>query len=362
MKQDFYILANRIDSSKEPPASPDEIPDSFTQQKYRQDILAAIHSQNRPSKRKFLTAAAACIVVMGAITGIFHNEVQAAIEQIHYSLSEAFGLGSRLSRYTEIVNTAVHNGGYVITLQEAIAAPEKLYVSYLIQREDGQPMPEENFFWITTELRINGEPVFSSGSVSSGFLDSEKKICHCVSEYELSSRNLSGENTYELKITDQENKQKGEWSFEFKADGSEIYADTKSMALGYEYTLPDGTTVILDELRINELEQQILFHTADHSCIQYDSFELYTEDEQGRTARFTARNQENGKGYLTNSYVPDENGPVRTWIADQAKQLTVTAYIIDMPETDGLRTDDYKYQTGDTVTWDLTQLKELDLQ
>lgn len=56
-----------------------------------------------------MVAVAACLAVMTATTAVFQNEVQAAIEQIRYSLSAA--LGKDMSSYSEVVHTSVSNAG-----------------------------------------------------------------------------------------------------------------------------------------------------------------------------------------------------------------------------------------------------------
>ena len=66
--------------------------DDTTKMKYKQSVLASIRMEKRAVVKKRLRVAAACAAVLVAATGIFHEEVRAAISRISYSLSEALGL------------------------------------------------------------------------------------------------------------------------------------------------------------------------------------------------------------------------------------------------------------------------------
>lgn len=361
MNKDFYMLANEIadpmDGTDNAASFFQKQPDDAVTEQYRNHMLAAIRQEKAQKRRRRLPAAAACILLMAAVTGLFHNEVQAAIEKIHVTLSTVFSPESRMSHYTEIIHTSVSSGDYVITLEEAIAAPEKLYVRFTTQREDGQPMTDaDNSLSLYSELLIDGQSVCAGSGSSWGF-DSERRTVRREStDYLLSGFDLSGEHSYELRLSDQNQLHEGEWVFQFKADGSEIYADTKTMALGTRYTLPDGSEITLDELSLNELEQKITFHIS-ADAMYYQDFELHAVDEQGRMTKFDCGSFGNGRGYLKNSFVPQKDAPVLTWVAEDAQQLTVTFYIIDMPEIDGLNPDDYMQQIGETAVWDLTKLQ-----
>lgn len=353
MNKDFYILANRIPSSDN---FAEETSGSFSQKQYQRSVLAAIRREKHLAGLKHLAAAAACLVIIIAAGGIFHHEVQAGIEQFHYSLGSALGLGNSLARYKEAVHTSVTSGDYVITLQEAAAAYEKLYVTCTIQRKDGKAVSsKETFSWLYTQLFINGQEINGGIGMSGGFLDQQRKTWKVLLTCSLDGTDLSGKNVYELKLSDLENQEKGTWKFKFRADGSELYADTKIMELDNRYVLPDGTVVTLDRLSLNRLEQRITFHLSGKKCI--DNFELRVKDEQGRTAKFELAGCAKGKGSLVNTYVPDGKQPVKTWIADDAKKLTVTAYLTDIPEKDRLNPDDYKKRIGKKVIWDLSKMK-----
>lgn len=354
MKRDFYKLANQIDSSCESSICVYEVLDDQTRQKYRHDVLTAIHREKTRKRGKRIAAAAACIAVMAAGMVVFQKEVQAAIEQIHMSLGAALGLESDYAaRYTEVLHTSVSSGGYAITLDEVIAAPNKLYAIFFIEREDGGQVPD--LFYVYDHLSVNGAPAFAGGIRGYSFADEERRIMRAVAEYSLPDRKLSGENVFELRLESED--EKAGWEFRFRADSSEVYKDTKIMALGSEYMLSDGTKLTLDEMILTKMGQQITFHLSGSG--NYHEIQLHMVDEQGREALFRMGQFYEDEGCLENSFVSEDDVLARSWIAEDAKKLEVTAYVMDGPEIDGHSEDAYKKQIGETVVWDLTKLESM---
>lgn len=355
MKQDFYILANQIDSSGEAAACAEERLDDWTGQKYRHDVLAAIHREKSRKRGKRIVAAAAVMAVLAAGSAVFYDEVQAAIEQIHLSLGEALGLESAYAaRYTKVVHTSVSSAGYTITLDEVIAAPMRLYMVFYIERKDGRPM--KDVMQILEQLSINGREVDAGGGIGMGFMDQEKKVLSVTVQHSLPDRMLSGENLYEIKLTSDDVKA-GNWKFKFRADSSEIYKDTKVMPIGAKYVLEDGTKLILDELIINKMSQQIAYRLLG----DYHEIKIFTVDEKGRKTVFEggAYGDGNDRSYMENTFAVRKGELQRTWIADDAEKLEVKVYTVDAPEIDGINTDAYKKQIGKKAVWDLTKLESM---
>lgn len=357
MNKEWYRFANQLDLSNEV-VKKEEL-DEMAKKQYERNVLAAIRreqaTQNNATrstgkKHKGVIAAAACLVLLGGTLAIFHEEVHAAISHISYSISAALGLENDLAQYTEVVNTSVSDKGYVVTLQEAIAAPEKLVISYTAQREDGQPLTD--YLSLDAALYVNGSRIYGGASGQSGFLDGEKKILGCETSYDIFDIDLSGENTYELRFTASLDSLAGEdigghWDFKFKADGTELFANTKYMALGNEFVLPNGGIVTLDTFSDNELEQRITFHTSG-AWGSYD-IRLTATDDQGRAADFYISSWGDGTGYMLNSEYTGR-------ILEDAKTVTVTVSAVEFPETDGKIPDDY-VQLGDPFIWDMANLK-----
>lgn len=298
--------------------------DERLKEDYRQSVLAAIRKDRRMAKRKRLRAAAACLAVLTAATLLFRNEVRAAIGRISYSLSMALGLDSDLAAYKEVIHTSVRDGGYIVTLQEAVAAPEKLAVSYTVEREDGRAFSDgvdlrrifghADSFELEDSLYINGIQAGQFRKREQHFLDTQETVLGGKIAYDLAHTDLSGENTYDLRLYSG----KGNWNFRFQADGTVLYADTKQMALGDCYCLPDGTQVTLDTLTVNELEQRITMHISEGGDISGYVITLLATDEQGRTAEFYAADVQASECVM----YAEENH----FLAADAKKVTVRMY------------------------------------
>lgn len=348
MKQEFYKLANEVDSSCEQLVQEDLCSECAARKKCRQDVLNEIRKEKKNKKQKRLTAAAACLAVIAAATVVFHNEVQAAIERIRYSLSMA--LERDVSHYSEDINASANEEGYKVTLQEAIAAREELIISYTVQREDGRQI-ELDEWHAEGKLFVNGTEINEGSGGSIMHLDHEQKILGCEASYRLPGVDLYQKNKFEIKFKDPTREADGNWDFSFEADGSQLYAETTCMQLGTAYTLPDGTVLTLDELFVNELSEQITFRTSTEG-LSYQ-FELLACDERGREAKFTIKSYGTNKGVMENIY--NREDPSREERIDKdSKSLTARLYIYRMPEEDGQITNEGE-QVGNAVTWDLTK-------
>lgn len=243
----------------------------------------------------------------------------------------------------QIVHTSVCDGGYVVTLEEAAAAPEKLAISYTVQREDGRSMTYEyeNEFYLGVEtcfdvdhrLLINGADAVQSVSSAGCFLNEEETMIGGQITYDIIGADLAGENTYDLKFSNE----KGTWAFKFQADGSQLCTDTKRMALGNSYRLPNGSELTLDELSVNALEQRILFHTSKEEDLYSYAVKLHVTDERGQTAVFYPAGSGDGAHWVMNA---EKNKS----ILSDAKRVTVTLYAVKFG--DGTETKDGKISKG----------------
>ncbi len=366
MKKEWYSFANQL-SLSDKNVIKEEL-DEMTKKQYASTVLAAIQKEQQtmlPAKKRSAVrahrgavAAAACLLLLGGTTAVFPEEVHAAISHISYSISTALGLEGDIAQYTEVINTSRSDKGYVVTLQEAVAAQEALVISYTVQREDGQPIDDS--FGLDGTLYINGKPIYGGISGSSGFLDDENKCLGVELSYDVFGTDLSDENTYELKFTafnshTAKDDIGGHWNFKFKADGLELLADTKLMALDNEFVLSDGRIITLDTLSDNPLEQRITYRISNTDAGgNLLLLKLTATDEQGRTAVFTVIQGNKDGGYLLNEKIVETGR-----IPADAKAVTVTLYAQEFPEESGKEPNDYT-QIGEPVIWDMTNLKQDD--
>ncbi len=381
MEKNIYRLANRIQMtgkehchSVKTQVTDENMPedqyngklDDFSRMKYEQSVLCEIRKDQRARRRKQMRTAAACLALLAAVTAVFHEEVRAAIGRIGYSLGTALKLQDSLDEYKEVVRTTIRDGGYLVTLEEAAVAPQKLVLSYTVRREDGQPFTNgfENAYqtdpWtcfnVKDQLYINGVQTVENRICRLDFLDEEETILGGQNSYDITDTDLALENTYDLKLS----YGSGNWNFRFKADGAAIYGDAKQMALGNRFVLPDATVLTLDKLCVNALEQKILLHASEKNALEAYAITLETVDDRGRSAEFYLSGSEDGIHYTMYA----SGG---SYLAEDAKSAAVTMYAVKF-EKAGPETAEGRVMRGgnksaltpdgeDRTVWDLTALE-----
>ncbi|MCI9008351.1 MAG: DUF4179 domain-containing protein [Lachnospiraceae bacterium] len=341
MKREAYRLANEFQTDFS--ADQDQLmdsPDDMEMKRYEANALREIRKEKRAAKGSIgkITAAACIAAALLAGTVMFRQEVHASIRQITWSISSALGLSEDLAAYRDVLNSSVSDKGYVVTLQEAVVSEEKLTVNYTIQREDGQPI--EDYLTPDEQLFVNGKQVMGGAGGSSGFLDEEQTIIGAEMSYQIPGVDMSQENEFCIKIHKLgfQNGIKGKWDFAFTADGAALMADTKRISMEKSFTLPDGVTVTLKELTMNELEQRISFTQS--GSTRYMA-EVLAVDDTGRQVKFGLRSADEKSGYLSNEeYMEDGR------IADTAAKVVMTLYVTALPEEDGQIIDEPK-QVGE---------------
>ncbi len=347
MSKEAYELANRIKTELRADGEClTEGPGDVEMKRYKTTVLDEIKKEKKRTRRRLgKVSAAACVVVaLAAGTTVFGEEVHAAIRQISWSISSALGTQADLENYREVVQTSVSDNGYVVTLHEAVASEEKLVVNFTIQREDGQPM--DDILTPDEGLYINGKAIHDGAGGSAWFLDETHAIVGVETSHEAPGVDLSGENTYQIKIRQlgYEDGVKGKWDFAFTADGTDLIADTKRFSIGKEFTLPDGVTLSLDEYTSNDLEQRIIYRTS--KSTRYDLM-IMAVDQDGRQTEFGVRMADQTSGYMQNQEVLYDGR-----IAENAGEVTFTLFAVEFPEEDGRMSDDYE-QVGEPFVLEL---------
>lgn len=354
MNAELYQLANQLAAGSQPDnAAPSQPLGDKEIKHYSDTILAKIHANKKQNTRadhpkhsntrgrshralKYASAVA-CATLLLCVT-VFSEDVHAAIEHISWSIGSALGLSGDLADYREIINTSSTDKGYVITLQEVVAADKKLVVNYTIQREDGQSMGEIPAVTFD-QLYINGIKQFGGASGGSGFLDDAHTAVGISWAFDIDNVDMARENTYRLHIEalqeDTETIVKGNWNFSFCADGSELIADTVHIPIGKEFALEEGITVTLKELTLNELEQRISYDISGSS--RY-ILRLDATDSAGKQAQFETKvfDGSTGNGYMQNAEILLDGR-----IDPSAKTVTMTLYTVKLPEESGQMSNDY---------------------
>lgn len=344
MNREAYRLANKFRT--ELSADRDRLmdsPDDMEMKRYERNVLTKIRKE-RAGRGFGKMTAAACAALLLAGTVLFGGEVHASIQRITWSIGSALGLSGDLADYRDVIHTSVSDKGYTVTLQEAVASEEKLTVNYTVQREDGQPM--ESCLTPAEILLVNGKQTMGGARGSAEFLDNEQKVLGVEMSYDIPGVDMSQENEFRIRIRElgDDKSIKGNWDFAFTADGAALMADTKRISIEKEFTLPDGVTVTLEELTMNELEQRITFRQSGPT--RYLPQVLAVDDTGCRT-EFGLRSSDAKSGYMSNEEIIDDGR-----IADAASSVRMTFCAVELPEESGQIKEDYE-QIGEEFELEL---------
>lgn len=293
--QESYESADRWDLCEASGAGQEQNFEDIEKEKYRRQIRYSIHKEKKSLWRKRLTAAAACLAFLTVL--VCNSHVQTTIAKSFGSIQTFLGIPNDLSPYTEIINTSVSDNGYLATLEEVIIAEDKIAVSYTLQRENGKPFPCSRS--LTAALYVDGEEIYS-GTGFVNFVDQEHKIQGNEMTYFVPGIDLLEEKTYKLKIADYSG---GKWEFQFEASGAELASDTKRIKLEKVFALPDGSSLKLHDLTVNNFEQRINYDKE--SSKKYYELKVQIVDDQGMEISFYEEWVGKTKSYLINDNLTD---------------------------------------------------------
>lgn len=355
MNREAYELANRIEAEFGADADHlEESPDDMEMKRIKTHVLQEIKKEKQTKKKNFrdVTAAACAALMLLAGTVFFGDEVHAMMKQISFSIGNALGISSDLADYRKVVNSSITDGEYIVTLQEVAATEEKLIISYTIGREDGQSPEElidasgganlEKGIYPETDLYINGEKAQSAILADYRFIDEEKTVVGAVAQLQFltSETDITQENEYKIGFY------RNRWNiafhvgeFSFKADGTDLIADTKRTDINKTFELPDGVKVTLNELAINELEQRISYSL---SAYTHYIIKVRAVDSAGNQAEFGTRVQGSESGYMQNGRTVYDGRVYDSRLDDNAETVTMTLYAVELLNESGKAGCDYE--------------------
>ncbi len=336
MNREAYKLANKIRTDCRTDGDClMECPEDMEMKRYETNVLKEIRKEKKEGRKSLgkMTAAACAAAALFMGTTVFGSEVHAAVKQITWSISSALGLSGDLADYRDVIQTSSTDKGYVITLQEAIVAEKKLAVNYTIQREDGQPL--DQMLSLSESVYVDGKRSSVGAGGGSEFLDEEQTVLGMELTYEIPDLDPTLEHEFRIEVSEIGGKDrvKGSWGFAFTADGEELFVDTKHVPIDKEFTLPDGVTLILEELTMNELEQTIIYRTD--APAEY-ILQVMAEDNAGNQAEFGTRFADKTSGYMSNEEIIFDGR-----ISDDASVVTMTLNAVEIPKESGQMSHDY---------------------
>lgn len=266
-------------------------------------------------------------------------------------ISSFFGIAKSLDEYKTIVNKSVTDNGITVKLNEVILDGSEIIVSYSesADKKSGESIRPVH---IKGNIYINGKKVNEENINNFNSKVIDVYSTQEVITYDLKNINLNG--SLDIKIECQsmelENKteKKGEWNFEFKADGNELKADTREIALNNRFTIENGTEYTLERYTDNSLGQKIYASISNSKTNKKYMVELIGTDDLGNKVRFYSFNNDEDHELFKIQRHEFNN------LNENAKILTLTPYDAELQNSDG------KFelkQVGEAFTIDLSQLK-----
>lgn len=299
--------------------------------------------------KKVGTIAIALLLSLGLFTQTgWGKAVYAATEskvaEISYSIGQALGIERNIEPYANVVNQVVESNGVEMKLAEVIIDKDELILS-VITRTD-KPVQWLNFDY---DIFINGKKVRNySASGTGGPIDKSQRDFNTVYAIDISGIDTMGD--VDLKVVlknlsyylgdEITEKVKGKWKFEFVASGSELTANSRTLAIDHEFYIGD-TKYTLEEFRYNPVNQKIYGKAEGQSAVSYD-VDLRGWDNLGNEVKFYLSRVSDGN--LTFNYQNFDGD-----LSNEITSLTLIPYAVKLPEQSGKISGDWQ-QVGEEFT------------
>lgn len=322
---------------------------------YSKEELNDMEKQNlkktfrRTAGRKFnfkktVSIAAALVLTVGVLSQTdFGKGVYAAAEskisEITYSMGKFLGIERDIEPYANVVNQVVEDKGVAVKITDAIIDKDELILTTIF--DTGR---EVNSFRVDYDVFINGKRVSSSRSGTMGPIDESKNLYFAADYIDVKNIDTSSDIDIRIKIDeinyhlkDKEESIKGNWEFEFTANGSELNANTNVIPVEYQFNI-DGAQYSLNEYRYNPVSQKITGEIKSKEGNAYD-IELRGSDNLGNEVVF----------YLSRASKDEmvfKYEDIKGDLSDDIESISLTPYAVKFPEKSGRMNSDFK-QVGE---------------
>jgi hypothetical protein len=211
----------------------------------KQKLKKAFRGKTNSSNfKKIGTIAVALLLAVGILvpTGLgkaVYAATESKLAEISYSIGEALGIERNIAPYANVVNQVVESDGIAMKLTDAIIDKDELILSIITSTN--KPVQGINFDY---DIFINGKKIRNySATGISGPIDDSRTCFSSAYSVDIAGIDTSGNVDVKVVLTNltfypgdaSPEKVKGKWEFEFVASGSELMADTYSLALDYGF-------------------------------------------------------------------------------------------------------------------------------
>lgn len=303
--------------------------------------------------KKFGAIAAALLLSIGVLsqTNFGRNvyaTAQSKVSEISYSIGKALGIERNIEPYANVVDQVVESNGVEVKLTDVIVDKDELIFSTIVNTNTAVDGISFNY-----DIFINGKKLNNYGGTGSfGAIEDSKTLFYAT--YCISTKGIDTKENVDIKIvlsdlyyhilnfdeSTTEGKIKGEWKFEFAANGSELMANTYALPLDYSFDI-ENQKYILEEFRYNPVNQKIFGKVKGESKDAYQ-LDLRGSDNLGNEVIFFLTSQDGED--LVFKY---EN--IYGDLSNEITSITLTPYAAKLPKESGRMSNDWK-QAGEEFT------------
>jgi hypothetical protein len=300
-------------------------------------IKSRFHKSVRGKKslrnNKIAIAMAAAIIIGGVTLGPLNGQVKAAIDSIGSNIAMKLGIEADLESYETIVHKKVTDNGITIDLQSVVIDGSDLIVTDRILSDIKM---DESGLESNISLRVNGKRIESGSSGSAWAVDDN--TFEEVTNYDMGNIETNGNVKIEIEYNEIELGEKsisGDWKFAFETNGENLSVDTKHLAIDREFTLEDGSRVIIKEITLNELGPKVYYERSNINENRDFRFVLKGMDDLGNEIVFDG-GRGTRKGGVIRLDVLSSN------FSKDAKSLELSLYSRKMPQASGRMNQELK--------------------
>ncbi len=242
-------------------------------------------------------AACAILVLMLCMTGIFHQQVEAAIRNFTVHIAEMLGVSGNLEPYTQVIGVSQKKDGVTLTLEEVILAENQLYAAFHIEWDEGVEIKDGMMSpGLSADApKINGEEVENVSSVIADYdNDKELGVTHDLLisfDYEdgvLPQDIREIEMEARVYLSAQIEDEGIPFPFHFSASKEELQKDTYAVPVGEEVKAGDGVVLQFQELQLSRVFSRISASVNEgyQKKMSDTEYVLLGKDSEGNTLRY----------------------------------------------------------------------------
>lgn len=297
---------------------------------------------------KLATIAAVLVLTFGVLSQTnIGREVYASahskLSEFSYSISKGLGIKRNIEPYSNVINQIVEDNGVEIKLTDVIIDKDELIFTSLINI--GKTIETSRLDY---KIFINGKKLNNYGATGLSYaIDENNGIYYHA--YSVDAKGIETKENIDIKIVlynlhyyhdSDENEIKGEWVFEFEANGTELMKDTLALPLEYEFFI-DNEKYSLEEFRYNPVNQKILGKVTGKSDDTY-IIDLRGYDNLGNEVVFYMSSKSDKEIVLKYEDINRD-------LSEDISSITLTPYATILPKASGKMSNDY-IQVGEEFT------------